>query len=588
MKITVLVGEHQAAGKALARFVADNAVALSARGVATRRPRSADADFVVADVAPAWDSWLGSAKVSSQAHALLTETKLATPLLVQGQAIELTKVLRAHGTVGGAAFVRRMDDHVVAGYVNQLRAGRTAPLRGTDLQGRGNRYNYLARLEKWRSAMGTDSFDVRFCPSEAPVAELAQALLAIIGGPDAPPTAPPIVWPEDTTRAPLSADAAEAMRRLNARLVNEELSVDEQNERRYQAFDLLAQQSLGEPVLRLPAEAASALLERYRSPMVELAECMPTTDAERFLSLDTLDNPPRDDDRVTELISMVESAVGLRPLEPGSGPAEERVRLRPMVRRARRALAEGDEQKYRRTTRRLRRALEELPDAVLAGPATERGRSAIPHRVVQYWEPLPPPTEMEPWLASWGTVGMPDGEHRLMSYDDALAVLREAAGDNGATAFARAPHPAARADLFRYAELLLRGGWYVDAEHEALVAIPDVLSWPVDHVLVRRPGGGNIPNGFIGAVAGSSLLRTALDEACANVLEARGRNILELTGPGLFTRVVEAYLATPTASAVMLPTNAVFADVLQAVHNEADYKVRGHWRDHDLSVRDEP
>jgi mannosyltransferase OCH1-like enzyme len=228
--------------------------------------------------------------------------------------------------------------------------------------------------------------------------------------------------------------------------------------------------------------------------------------------------------------------------------------------------------------------MDELPETVIGQPSASAGSSSpIPHRVVQYWEPLPPPPEMEPWLASWGSVGMPQGEHRLFSFDDGLEAVREAVGPGGAQAFAEAPHPAARADLFRYAELLLRGGWYVDAEHEALLAIPDVLTWPVDHVLVRRPDGGNIPNGFIGAVPGSVLLREVLDEACANVLQRRSPNILEMTGPGLFTRRAEAYMATSGASFVLLPANAVFADVLQAVHNEADYKVRGHWRDHDLT-----
>jgi mannosyltransferase OCH1-like enzyme len=186
---------------------------------------------------------------------------------------------------------------------------------------------------------------------------------------------------------------------------------------------------------------------------------------------------------------------------------------------------------------------------------------------------------MQPWLNSWSSVGLPAGEHLLLTFDTGIPVMREAAGEDGVRAFKAAPHPAARADLLRYAELYLRGGWYVDAEHEALLPITDVMTWPVAHVLVRRPRGGEFQNQFIGAVPGSALLHEVLTRACANVLDGSDLTILQMTGPTMYTAVVEEYLTQSDASYVVLPTDVVLAGVLQQVHNDAEYKLRGHWRD---------
>ncbi len=56
-----------------------------------------------------------------------------------------------------------------------------------------------------------------------------------------------------------------------------------------------------------------------------------------------------------------------------------------------------------------------------------------------------------------------------------------------------------------------------------------------------------------------------------------------LTGPLMFTALVDEYVQTPDASFVILPTNVVFGGVLPKVHNLAEYKTHGHWRHADLS-----
>jgi len=210
--------------------------------------------------------------------------------------------------------------------------------------------------------------------------------------------------------------------------------------------------------------------------------------------------------------------------------------------------------------------------------------SRIPPRVVQFWDPSPPPQEMTPWLESWASTGVPGGHHEVAGYERGLAVVQEAVGDLGVRAYESAKHPAVRSDLYRYAELHLRGGWYVDAEHEALLPIADVMPWPVDHAFVIRPDKDRMPNGFIGAVAASALMRDALLRGCQNLLNGSSTSVVHMTGPLMFTRLVEEYMKTERASYVVLPTNVVFSGVFQKVHNQAEYKTHGHWRHADISA----
>ena len=201
---------------------------------------------------------------------------------------------------------------------------------------------------------------------------------------------------------------------------------------------------------------------------------------------------------------------------------------------------------------------------------------------MQYWDPTPPPDELIPWFDSWETVGLPGGYHLVADYGRGLDTLRETAGDLGVRAYEAANHPAVRADLFRYAELFARGGWYVDAEHEALLKITDVLDFDVHHVLTQRVGRHRFVNNFIGAVPGSPLMERALQVGCRNVVDGVGRSVMNMTGPFMFTEVARDYMQSPEASYVVLPSNFVFNDIMQRVHNLADYKAHGHWRHVDL------
>ena len=77
-------------------------------------------------------------------------------------------------------------------------------------------------------------------------------------------------------------------------------------------------------------------------------------------------------------------------------------------------------------------------------------------------------------------------------------------------------------------------------------------------------------------------MKDALTQACRNILDGVGNSVMDISGPLMFARLVREYIASPTASFVVLPTNVVFAGVMQQVHNEAEYKAHGHWRHADI------
>lgn len=520
----------------------------------------------------AWREWIDTAQAGGAEQIAISDPRFTEGHFVRGEVGRFVDGLRRQGSLRGVGVTRRLDDHIVASYTQQLREGRTARMGRRERTGSGSLYNYFPRLQRWISALG-HAFTVVYCPTSAHPDDVLPAVAAPLGLP-APPSSRPVP-------SLLTPTAAQAMRLINRRLQQAVGLPDHSvHEIREAAFDHLADISLGEEPLRMPPRAAAAILDRYRSAAHTLTRAMSPSDAERFMSDELPPAVPLDVPGSAHLANEVLSRLGVEGATTDQSTTKApRTRLRLAAAKARRAIASSNDDAYRVAVRRLQRTFSEMPSYRERIPEPG-GTSRIPNRLVQYWDPWPPPDEMRPWLQSWSDIGVRHGSHRVVSFDEAAERLSEAAGERGLEAFRRAPHPAARSDLYRYAELYLHGGWYVDAEHEALLPIADVHPWPVDHVFVVRPTGDRVPNGFIGAVPGSRLIRAALDEACANVLERPGLGILELTGPEMFSRHVLPYLDESDASYVLLPTTAVF-QVLQVVHNEAAYKAGGHWRDHE-------
>jgi mannosyltransferase OCH1-like enzyme len=521
-----------------------------------------------------WSKWLPSVKA---AGAVMSCVHLGDALLVGGQASELVAELEKYGDVSGGALVRRIDDYVATRYLLELFAGRARPLTDRELAGHGPN-NYFPRISRWQSACGS-AFRAVLCPSSGSDGDSVVELLHGLGL----PASIQLHLPEPRAIKSVGAVEAEVLRRFNRLLKQNGLPEAYAQRMRASAIARLTAEPSPHPFV-LPIDAAKALLDTYEASATTLAQSMTTDQARAFLSKDVPLEVSVDE---TEVEARLESLVAeleldVEAAEPKSSADQALIDIRRLVRKARTSHLQENPEEYLRCRRRVcRRLIPELSEFRAEG-VDQLATAAIPHRVLQYWDPSPPPEELLPWMQSWATVAMPEGTHEVADDNRGLAAVVEAAGDLGRQAFEASTHPAVRSDLFRYAELHLRGGWYVDAEHEALVSISDFLPWKVEHVLVIRPNTERYPNGFIGAAAGSRLMRDALQQACRNILDGVKMSIMDISGPAMFSHLVRQYIKSPTASFLVLPTNVVFGGVMQRIHNEAEYKAHGHWRHADI------
>jgi mannosyltransferase OCH1-like enzyme len=529
---------------------------------------------LVTQTTDCWSSWLPSVNA---AGAVMSCVHLGDALLVGGQANEIVAQLEKYGEVSGGALVRRIDDYIATRYVLELFAGRVRRLSDREMSGRGPN-NYFPRISRWQSACGP-SFRAVLCPSGGPDGDSVVELLHVLGLPDSLQ----LDLPDSPAIKSVGAVEAEVLRQFNRLMQNNGLSEPQAQTVRTSAIARLTAVPSPHP-FAIPTDAANNLLSTYEESATALSQSMTSDHAKAFLSrdlpLDVAVDEPEVQGHLESLAAEFELAMHAK---QSKSPGDQALMdVRRLVRKARASRLEEDAEEYLRCRRRVcRRLIPELSEFRAEGVG-QQAAAAIPDRVLQYWDPSPPPEEMLPWMQSWATVGMPVGTHEVADYDRGLAAVVEAAGDLGRRAFEASTHPAVRSDLFRYAELYLRGGWYVDAEHEALVSINDFFPWKVEHVFVIRPNTEKFPNGFVGAVAGSPLMKDALDQACRNILDGVEISIMDLSGPWMFSRLVHEYMKSPTASFVVLPTNVVFGGVMQRTHNEAEYKSHGHWRHADL------
>jgi mannosyltransferase OCH1-like enzyme len=520
-----------------------------------------------------WTTWLDR---SDDEKALLSCVHLGDVLLVRGEHQTLVDEIRRHGTLSVLALVRRLDEHVAMSYVEELIHGRSRRLSDRELAARSTG-NYLPRLAKWRAAAGTDFHAIPYpedgLDERAILKGFERLGLADVSA---------LTLPEAKGLYSLDNTSAEVLRRFNRLLDLNEIKAGRARQLRNAAITELGKTTSGQPFL-IPRDAAVSLLRTFEDQAKSLAESMAPEDARHFLE-PTLRTPaPVSESEVERRLKSLarQFEVNTKPRTARADAAHALQKARRLARKANISLREGDRKKYRVATNRMRELIPALAEFQMHEAPT-RTDARIPDRVLQYWDPTPPPDELVPWFDSWETVGLPGGYHLVADYGQGLDTLRETAGDLGVRAYEAANHPAVRADLYRYAELFARGGWYVDAEHEALLKITDVLEFDVHHVLTQRVGRHRFVNNFIGAVPGSPLMERALQVGCRNVVDGVGRSVMNMTGPFMFTEVARDYMQSPEASYVVLPSNFVFNDIMQRVHNLADYKAHGHWRHVDL------
>lgn len=145
---------------------------------------------------------------------------------------------------------------------------------------------------------------------------------------------------------------------------------------------------------------------------------------------------------------------------------------------------------------------------------------AIPRRLVQYWDHNPP-SEISRLLAHNAEICARAGLQHIV-YTDATAqkFLKQYCGPEMLAAYNKAPHAAIRSDVFRYAELALNGGWYLDADMALRTSGPNIWSTQAQGVVFKwvHPDRRNICNWFFGTGAGNPLMHHIGTRAAANIM----------------------------------------------------------------------
>ena len=539
---------------AVRAFLEDNRVELASRGISVVSIDPAAIDASVAHAA------------SASTHAVASGPGLLD--LPQAQIESLARAVHEReGRLVAVVVLTSLRLLAARKHVGRLRFGSTAHLSRV----RFKAVNFVPAVQRWDETIGVENLHVRATRFVGPTSELVTAVATELGI-----DITGLELPAGRMETRLTAPTAETLRLVN-------VTLQDMDARRAQELRRLAARTLMELAapddasVDLPPGVAARLESTIRPHMQRLMGRVPPGEAESLLAAPPTPASPSSLDRTESLWAALRAKPRLAGVLPSDSRAlvipEERVRdERDDLVAAWRA---GDSTRARACATRLRGYIEGLPDFRLIGPLPHG--PIIPRRLVQYWEPLPPPDYMESWLSSWSVLGMA-GASRLATVAEARDIVAEVAGPLGIRAMDLTNHPAQRSDLFRYAYLYVNGGWYVDADHEAWVPHDEVLAWPVRHVFVFRRH--KFPNGFIGAEPGSTVMHEALMQACTNVVESHGRMpTMESTGPMLLTSVAKPYLKSEGASGVVLPAGTVFGGLLQSIYGDAEYKVTGHWRD---------
>jgi tetratricopeptide (TPR) repeat protein len=166
--------------------------------------------------------------------------------------------------------------------------------------------------------------------------------------------------------------------------------------------------------------------------------------------------------------------------------------------------------------------------------------SAIPRRILQFWDTEELSDDIAELTGSWGAEN-PGWEYVRHTDRTARAWLESLPDPRPRRAYRSARKPAQKADLLRLALLFYEGGVYADADDRCSAPLEPHVAGRA--VVVAQEGRGSVGNNFIAAAPGHPLIGEALELAVTAMLRGDADTIWLSTGPGLLTRAVAAHLA---------------------------------------------
>jgi len=163
------------------------------------------------------------------------------------------------------------------------------------------------------------------------------------------------------------------------------------------------------------------------------------------------------------------------------------------------------------------------------------GHSAIPKRIVQYWNTAEVPASVKQVMESWKREN-PSFDYELFDYSRAYVYLKVNYGREIGLKFKSIKQPATQADFFRLAYLAKEGGVYVDADDFCRQGIDQFLNKKAEIILLREDFGA-IANNFIACVPQHQIIEKTFDLVLENLSRYNNEGPWFSTGPAVLTSV---------------------------------------------------
>ena len=175
-------------------------------------------------------------------------------------------------------------------------------------------------------------------------------------------------------------------------------------------------------------------------------------------------------------------------------------------------------------------------------PPVGRPPRVVPARIVQTWKTLDLGM-LAPAARTWREWN-PGFAYTLFDDEACARFIRERIGPRVAAAYAKIKSGAFRADLWRYCELYVNGGVYVDVDTVCLNAVDDVIDPTATLVVPIDLDPANLFNAFVAVAPAHPVMRMCIDAVVDNVERGRRQAGLGFSGPGLLGSCVAAYIGS--------------------------------------------
>lgn len=190
--------------------------------------------------------------------------------------------------------------------------------------------------------------------------------------------------------------------------------------------------------------------------------------------------------------------------------------------------------------------------------------TAMPRRVMQFWDREPPDQIQQLLARNRSLCAQAGAEYLLFDAGQARDFIQAHGTPLHLQAYDIAEHPAMKCDVFRLCYLARRGGFYVDADLVLRPNLAELLAMPGDLLVFQwdKQNLSNLCNWLIGACAGQATLEATLEATAHSIVSACTadsklalKNILNVSGPGIFTRAVATHLAQHEGSPAVKGVN---------------------------------